>query len=79
MINAAVQQRLIASAFAFQQFRLHLNLLVRLRVDLRLERLVPRQSNLDRVLPRRYQHSSPATLELTNVSHEQPIKKNSCS
>ena len=76
MVDAAVQQRFIACAFALHQVRLHLDLLMRLRVDLRLERLVSRQSDLDLMLPGRYQHPSSAALELTHMPHEHSIKKN---
>ena len=76
---AAVQQRLIAGAFALHQLGLHFNFLTCLRVDLRLKRLVSRQSDFDRVLSWRYQHSSAAALELAHMSHEQSIEKDGCS
>jgi len=77
MINAAtIQQWIIPDVFALHQLRLYLNLLMSLRIDLRLKRLIPRQCDLDRVLSGSYQHSSPAALELSYMSYEQPIEKN---
>src|SRR6478752_3410258 len=63
------------TALALQQIRLHFYLLMWQWTDLRLECLISRQYNLDRVRPWRHQHSPPDSIEFAHVSDKESVHK----
>src|SRR6266849_4571303 len=71
-----LDQRICLRDAALHQFRLEREILFGKQIDLRLERAVTGQGNLDAMLSRANQHGMPNPAKFLDVANERAVKEN---